>query len=344
MESVSTSDALIRPWRTATIVVSAVALAELVLLLAIGLATFGRPVLDAAQGSVSHGATASKAQTDHKRAAAGASTPVQRREPLGAPTLARAETSVLILNGNGIAGAGGRSRGRSRAVEGLIVAAVGNAERTDYARSVVMYRPGYKPEAAAPRPRPPVQNVSPLDGLAPASSWARTSRSSSAASQASARSTLRARLVEQAAGETRRAVRVEPVRAIEIVVAPRGSGRARTRTRRARTTSPSSRAGGRSRRGSAAALGTCARATPRRAPRPDERLDGERVEVARLRALPRSRRRRRRAPSARVRVVDLPLREPRRRRASRARAEPDDADGDRERRARSAQAAARGPP
>ena len=167
MESVSTSDALIRPWRTATIVVSSVALMELILLLGIALIVFGRPMLLAAQGSASATArTTPNAQAKRVAAAAAstAATPASRREPLGAPRLPRTETSVLILNGNGIAGAAAAEAKAVRG-KGYIVAAVGNARRTDYARSVVMYRPGYKPEAARLARDLRVKIVSPLDGL-----------------------------------------------------------------------------------------------------------------------------------------------------------------------------------
>jgi hypothetical protein len=42
---------------------------------------------------------------------------------------------------------------------------VGNATRSDYRRSVVMYRPGYAPEAARFARDLRVKIVSPLDGL-----------------------------------------------------------------------------------------------------------------------------------------------------------------------------------
>ena len=161
MESVSTSDALIRPWRTATIVVSSVAVMELVLLLAVALLVFGRPTLRAIQGSLIHTArTTPKAQPKRADTAANAT----RVEPLGAPTLTRSKTSVLILNGNGIAGAAAAEATAVRR-KGYIVADVGNAKRTGYIRSVVMYRPGYKPEAARLARDLRVKTVSPLDGI-----------------------------------------------------------------------------------------------------------------------------------------------------------------------------------
>ena len=167
MESVSTSDALIRPWRTATIVVSSVAVMELVLLLGIALIVFGRPVIEAAKSSVSNTTPATPNAQPKRVATAAASTPDMRasqREPLGAPKLPRTETAVLILNGNGIAGAAAAEAAAVRD-KGYIVAAVGNAKRAHYTRSVVMYRPGYKPEAARLARDLRVKTVSPLDGI-----------------------------------------------------------------------------------------------------------------------------------------------------------------------------------
>ena len=71
---------------------------------------------------------------------------------------------MLVLNGNGIAGAAA-STGELVRHKGYVVAAVGNAPRSDYRRSVVMYRPGYAPEAARFARDLSVKIVSPLDGL-----------------------------------------------------------------------------------------------------------------------------------------------------------------------------------
>ncbi len=87
-----------------------------------------------------------------------------KTERAAAPELRRAQTSVLVLNGNGIAGAAA-AEGTLVRSKGYRIAAVGNAERTDYARSVVMYRPGFKPEAWRLARDLRVRTVSPLDGL-----------------------------------------------------------------------------------------------------------------------------------------------------------------------------------
>ena len=160
--SASTQDALVRPWRTATIVASLVAAVELLLILVLAIALFGQPVLDWAQGTFeSNGAPAAK-----KHEPAAAKQQVQPPAPPAAPKLSRPQTSVLVLNGNGIAGAAA-STGALVRDKGYVIAAVGNASRSDYHRSVVMYRPGYAPEAARFARDLRLRLVSPLDGLRP---------------------------------------------------------------------------------------------------------------------------------------------------------------------------------
>jgi hypothetical protein len=160
--SVSTSDALVRPWRTATIVASFVAVVELVVLLVIGLAVLGGPLLDWAQGSTERQAV--PASKERKPAVAAAVRPAPVARTVGAPRLARTETSVLVLNGNGIAGAAAAEAELVRH-KGYVLADVGNAARSDYLRSVVMYRPGYKAEATRLARDVRITIVSPLDGL-----------------------------------------------------------------------------------------------------------------------------------------------------------------------------------
>jgi pyruvate/2-oxoglutarate dehydrogenase complex dihydrolipoamide acyltransferase (E2) component len=158
--SASTQDALVRPWRTATIVASLVAAVELVLIAVLAIALFGQPLLDWAQGATEGAASPAK-----KPAPAVAEQRVQPPPAAPAePKLARTETSVLVLNGNGVSGAAA-STGTLVRQKGYVIAAVGNAGRSDYRRSVVMYRPGYAGEAARFARDLRVKIVSPLDGL-----------------------------------------------------------------------------------------------------------------------------------------------------------------------------------
>jgi hypothetical protein len=74
---------------------------------------------------------------------------------------------VLVLNGNGRSGAAGAEARQLRA-RGYPVRGVGNASRSDYATSIVMYAPGYRAEGFRLGRELGVRIVTPLDGLRPA--------------------------------------------------------------------------------------------------------------------------------------------------------------------------------
>lgn len=78
--------------------------------------------------------------------------------------LARGETSVIVLNGNGVGGAAAANAARVKA-KGYSVAATGNAARSDFGRSVVMYRPGRRPEARRLARDLGIGLVGPLEGM-----------------------------------------------------------------------------------------------------------------------------------------------------------------------------------
>ena len=143
------------PWRTATLVASAVAALELVVLIVLGVALLAKPV------------------SDHVRKAAEAQVfapvkPKPKAAPaVGRPTLTRAETSVIVLNGNGRAGAAAESADAVRRF-GYTIGTVGNAPRSDITRTLVMFRKGYRPEAARLAADLNLKIVGPLDGLKPA--------------------------------------------------------------------------------------------------------------------------------------------------------------------------------
>ena len=71
---------------------------------------------------------------------------------------------MLVLNGNGVAGAAAAT-GQLVRQKGYVIAAGGQRDASDYRRSVVMYRPGYAREAARFARDLSVKIVSPLDGL-----------------------------------------------------------------------------------------------------------------------------------------------------------------------------------
>lgn len=160
--SLPPADSLVRPWRTAAIIACGVAAVELVAVVGLAALLLGRPFLTRA--------TASPAERRQARveAAPDRAAPPRRaqRIPPAAPRLSRAQTSVLVLNGNGRPGAAAAEAERLRA-RGYPVAGVGNAPRTDYASTLVMYRPGFEPEARRLARDLGGASVAALDGLRP---------------------------------------------------------------------------------------------------------------------------------------------------------------------------------
>jgi hypothetical protein len=143
---------LIRPWRRATIAITAFAALELIVIAGIAAALLGNPL------------------ADHFRAsAAAASTPRMRVAspvPAKKPTLERSAVSVMVLNGNGRAGAAQTAADKVGA-KGYLVGNVGNAPEQS-PRTLIMYRPGYAAEGARLARDLHVRVVRPLDGLRPA--------------------------------------------------------------------------------------------------------------------------------------------------------------------------------
>ena len=150
MEISATSALPAERWRTATIVASGVAVFELVLVVILLTALLGKGL-----------------SAQAKEAALTRATGVQPKAFKPEPkrlTLTRGETSVIVLNGNGIAGAAAAAANRVKG-RGYLVAATGNAARSDYGRSVVMYRTGRRPEAQRLARDLGIRLVGPLEGL-----------------------------------------------------------------------------------------------------------------------------------------------------------------------------------
>ena len=150
-------DALIRPWRTATLVASLVAAIALVLLVGAGVLLLAKPLAHAMQR---HAEAAAVAPPKKERAI------VHTMAKAVLPKLMRTETGVFVLNGNGRSGAASAAAGKLTTI-GYRVPGTGNAKRQDYATTVVMYRKGYRPEALRLARDLHVKVVGPLDGLAP---------------------------------------------------------------------------------------------------------------------------------------------------------------------------------
>jgi hypothetical protein len=151
-------DALIRPWRTATLVASLVAAVELVLLVVLAVLLLAKPLSHAMQRQ----AEAAAIKTPKKQVAAA----LKPQAPAVAK-LTRDQTKVFVLNGNGRSGAAAAAASKLQTF-GYRVPATGNAARTDYANTVVMYRPGYRGDALRLAHDLHVKVVGPLDGLKPA--------------------------------------------------------------------------------------------------------------------------------------------------------------------------------
>jgi LytR cell envelope-related transcriptional attenuator len=150
---------VVRPWRTATLVLTGIAAVQLVLLLGAGAVLLGRHL--APRAAAAH--AAKRAPTAKARRA-----PIRipKAQPIGVPKLSRRQTAVIVLNGNGRAGAAGAEAARVRA-KGYPISHVGNAQRNDYPRSLVMYRPGYRAEGFRLAHDLRIRLVTPLDGVRP---------------------------------------------------------------------------------------------------------------------------------------------------------------------------------
>lgn len=144
------------PWRTATLVAAAVAALELVAIVVLGVVLLAQPVSE-------HVREAAEEQVFAPVAAKPKPKPVAKAAA-AAPTLTRAETSVIVLNGNGRTGAAAAGAERVRSL-GYTIGTVGNAPRSDFTQTLVMYRDGHRAEAARLAKDLGVKIVGPLDGL-----------------------------------------------------------------------------------------------------------------------------------------------------------------------------------
>lgn len=139
------------PWRAATLAVAVVAAVELVALLAIGLAQLA-PSSE----------PASPAAKPVRRVAAPKQQPVPQQA-----LRPRTAVRVLVLNGNGVGGAAAAAASSLRA-RGYRIGDATNAQRSDYANSMVMFVPGWAQEARRLARDAGIRMVAPVDGLRPA--------------------------------------------------------------------------------------------------------------------------------------------------------------------------------
>jgi hypothetical protein len=134
------------PWRTIAVVAAGIATLELLALVVTATALVAKPMAKHARATAAKQASAPQ-------------TKVRTR-----PVLARRTLTVTVLNGNGVAGAAASTASRVRA-RGYKIRKVGNAPRSGYGRSVVIYRADFRPEALRLGRDLGIGLVSPLDGL-----------------------------------------------------------------------------------------------------------------------------------------------------------------------------------
>jgi len=149
-------------WRTTAIVASGFAALELLFILVVGLALLAKPFMGGDERPSSIAAV--------KKEATATPAPAAKSPPAAQPVVEakpRNETSVMVLNGNGSSGAASEKADLVQ-TKGYLVAGTANAPRTDFARSVVMFRPGHRLEAERLSKDFQIGRVSPLDGLRPA--------------------------------------------------------------------------------------------------------------------------------------------------------------------------------
>lgn len=153
-------DALIRPWRTATLVASLVAAIELVLLIGAALLLVAKPLAHA----VRQHAQAAALAPAHKHNAAAPVVHHVKKHVVAKPKLSRAATGIFVFNGNGRSGAASTTAAHLAGM-GYAIRGKGNAKRHDYATTVVMYERGYEAEGRRLARDLHVHVVGPLDGV-----------------------------------------------------------------------------------------------------------------------------------------------------------------------------------
>jgi hypothetical protein len=144
------SNHLEHPWRTIAVVAAGIAALELLVLIIVAAAVLAKPV--------AHHVKA--AAIAHENAAAAR----QPQKPSPGPLPARTRIAVTVLNGNGVSGAAAATASRVRA-RGYKIRFVGNAPRTGYGHSVVIYRGSRRAEAYRLSRDLGIRLISPLDGL-----------------------------------------------------------------------------------------------------------------------------------------------------------------------------------
>jgi len=148
------------PWRTVAYVATAIAVFELMVLLVLGGTSLVTTVSNTVEKAAVKRALETPAPAKHTNAT------TVRPPAKVAAKLPRTKVRVLVLNGNGRQGAAASAAARVQR-HGYRIGGVATASRTNFARSIVMYRPGFIGEGRRLAQDLGVTQVTPLDGMRP---------------------------------------------------------------------------------------------------------------------------------------------------------------------------------
>jgi hypothetical protein len=143
------------PWRAVAVLAVGAALVELVALVALGIMHLAPKAT--AEPTPKTAATVVHPRNVHVRVIHKVAVP-------SVPLRSRSHVRVLVLNGNGVSGAASAEAARLEA-QGYRIGGATNAERHDYARSMVMFVPGWIKEARRLAHDAGIRMVAPVDGL-----------------------------------------------------------------------------------------------------------------------------------------------------------------------------------
>lgn len=143
------------PWRAATVVAGAIAMLELIALIVGGTLLLARPLRHAAPKTKPTVAAPAARRAVHVPPA-----PQVKSHPFRS----RSHVAVLVLNGNGVQGAATREAAHLQGL-GYRIGGAQNAVRHNYARSMVMYAPGWNKEARRLSRDTGIRMVAPADGM-----------------------------------------------------------------------------------------------------------------------------------------------------------------------------------
>ena len=154
----------IKPWRAAAMIATGIAAVELFLLLLIGFVLGAKAFSDKTETATIAAIKREVPQAAQTQSAENKKPAETEKRKQGPTLLPRGRTSVVVLNGNGIPGAAAVNADKAHSLH-YIVTATGNAPSTGFARSMVMFRPGFKPAAQRLAKDMGVKAVTPLDGI-----------------------------------------------------------------------------------------------------------------------------------------------------------------------------------